>query len=324
MKNTVAEHYERIFTSRGRVFCAPGRINLIGEHTDYNNGFVLPASITNSIYGMILPNGSDLIRLYSVDFDQFTEFKIGKNPPDEQWTKYIYGVIELMRNKGKVIGGFNCVFGGDIPLGAGLSSSAALENLLSYSLNKLFNLGFSNMELAKIGQECEHKYVGVKFGIMDQFISMFGKDNSVVLLDCRSLSYEYKPFEISGYRLVLIDTLVKHSLASSEYNHRREDCERGVEILAKYDSQIKSLRDLTIELLEEHKSELGQTVYNRCKYVVQENNRVLSACEALEKGNIEEFGKYMDESHKGLKLLYNVSCAELDTLARVQENYRNN
>jgi len=319
MIKTISDHFERIFASQGRIFCAPGRINLIGEHTDYNNGFVLPASITNSIYGMIQSNDSDVVKLYSMDFDQYTEFKIGDSVPNEQWAKYVFGVIDLMGKQGKIIGGFNCVFGGDIPLGAGLSSSAALENLFSYSINKLFNLGFSDLELVKIGQECEHKYIGVKCGIMDQFISMFGKKDSVILLDCRSLSYEYKPFNISGYRLVLIDTLVKHSLASSEYNQRREECEKGVSILKKFNSQIKSLRDVDIDFLEEHKSDLDQTVYKRCKYVVQENNRVLYACAALEKGDIKAFGRFMTDSHDGLKLLYNVSCSELDTLVEAAE-----
>lgn len=314
MLKTISHYFEKLFSSRGRFFCAPGRINLIGEHTDYNDCFVLPASITDSIYGMIQKNYSDTVKLYSIDYSQYLEFKIGAGKPDEQWAKYIYGVIELMRQRGKNPHGFNCVFGGNIPVGAGLSSSAALENLFSFSINSIFDLGFSELDLVKIGQQCEHEYIGVKCGIMDQFVSMFGKKESALLLDCRSLTYKYKPFNPQGYCLVLIDTRVKHSLAASEYNQRRDDCEKGVEILSKINPNIKSLRDLSLDFLHEHKDELCETTYKRCKYVIEENSRVLSACEALDKGDYEKFGKLMYDSHNGLKTLYNVSCPELDTL----------
>lgn len=298
------------------MFASPGRVNIIGEHTDYNLGFVLPGAIDKAIYASIKPNGSNKCRVYSVDYDELAEFEIASpGIKGKQWIKYVYGVVQEIRKTGRKVEGFDCAFGGDVPLGAGLSSSAALESVVGFGLNETFALGFTRFELAKIGQMCEHNYVGVRCGIMDQFASLFGQKGKVIRLDCRSLEYVLEPFDPVGYRVVLLDTKVKHSLASSEYNVRRAQCEAGVSVVKKHAAGVESLRDVTIDMLDTYKNEMEPIVYRRCSFVINENQRVLDACAALEKGDYETMGRMMFGSHEGLSKMYEVSCPELDFLA---------
>lgn len=296
---------------------SPGRVNLIGEHTDYNDGFVLPAAIDKKIFLAMAPNNENKIRLIAADMNH-AEYETANSQTYEKsdlgWPNYILGVVDQLQKSGFTVGGFDCTFGGDIPIGAGLSSSAALEGGVVSGLAELFDIEISRMEMAKLGQRAENQFVGVQCGIMDQFANLHGKAGSVIRLDCRSLEYTHYPFEKDDIAILLCDTNVRRELATSEYNIRRKQCEEGVEVLQKFDPSVKSLRDVTEELLEKHRDELDPVVYNRCRYVVEENQRVLDACEYLLEGDIQSFGEKMVESHAGLRDLYEVSCRELDVL----------
>lgn len=321
--NTLKENFRKYFPGQEpRIFAAPGRINIIGEHTDYNGGFVLPAAVDKAISIAICPNGTDKVHLVAVDRDfAKVDFVIGGEQPSEQWASYFFGVVEEMRARGGKPGGFNALFGGDVPFGAGMSSSAALESAVGTALNTIFNLGFDKEMLAKIGQMTEHHYIGVRCGIMDQFASIFGKAGHVVKLDCRSLQYELVPFNPKGIRVVLIDTMVKHVLASSQYNVRREQCEAGVAVISKYKAGVKLLRDVTIEELEEHRSELDPVSFRRCAFVINENKRLDAACAAMEKGDFEEVGRQIYAAHEGLSKEYEVSCEELDFIVGIARTH---
>ena len=310
------EHFgDDTSTEKFRLFRSPGRINLIGEHTDYNNGFVLPASVDKAVYFAISPRTDNQVVLYAVDLDETYIFSVEDiSKPDQKWAYFQLGIIEQIYKKGLNIGGFQTAFGGDVPQGAGMSSSAALECCLLFALNEVFGLGLDRFSIVKMSQKAENEYVGVQCGIMDQFASGFGKKEAVIRLDCRSLEYEYFPFPMDEYLIVLCDTLVEHSLASSEYNTRRLECEKGVSILQKYDPAIKSLRDASPAIVAEHKEELGDIVYRRCKYITEEIERVQIACDFLTAGDLESFGKKMYETHQGLQHEYEVSCKELDFL----------
>jgi galactokinase len=298
-----------------RIFRSPGRINLIGEHTDYNNGFVLPASVDKAIYFVIEPREDDQVILHAADLDETYSFSVDDlSKPSKSWPHYQLGIIEQIYKKGLKVGGFQTTFGGDVPVGAGLSSSAALECCLLFALNEMYDLGLDRFSIVKMSQKAENEYVGVQCGIMDQFASAFGKEESVIRLDCRSLEYKYFPFPMQDYLLVLCDTSVKHSLASSEYNTRRLECETGVSILKKYYPEVESLRDATPETVAEHKDELGDPVYRRCKFITEEIQRVQDACDLLVEGNLVEFGRKMYATHQGLQHEYEVSCPELDFL----------
>ncbi len=308
---------ERFGTSSGEIsfYFAPGRINLIGEHTDYNGGFVLPGSIDKGIAIAIAPNGTDQISVFSKDFDEHCQF--GRNEadlPSPVWAKYIFGVVRELQKRGKTIPGFNSYVTGNIPLGAGLSSSAALESVYAFALNDLFGLEMDKLELAKIGQATEHHYVGVKCGIMDQFASIFGKAGYLMCLDCRSLEYEYIPFHPAGYKLVLVDSVVKHELTGSPYNRRRESCERVVAAIRKRHPEVEFLRDASAEMLLEIKPDLTDEDFRRADYVIGEIQRLLHVCEALKRDDFETVGRNMYETHQGLSKLYEVSCDELDYL----------
>jgi len=307
--------FKELFGKEPMIVRSPGRVNLIGEHTDYNDGFVLPAAIDKEVVFAVAKNNTSECRLFAFDIDQSYTFSLSELAKSNKgWPNYLMGVVDQAIKAGKTIGGFDCVFGGNIPLGAGLSSSAAIECAMAFSLNELFDLGFSKFEMVKISQKAENEFVGVKCGIMDQFASMFGQKNKVIKLDCRTLDYEYFTFDMTGIKIVLCDTQVKHSLASSEYNTRRMECEQAVLALQKYDPSIKALRDATMETLNQRRGELGELVYKRAKYVVEENQRVADACEALNRNDHKKFGELMYLSHEGLSKEYEVSCRELDFL----------
>ncbi|GAB3295100.1 galactokinase [Hymenobacter humi] len=295
---------------------APGRVNLIGEHTDYNGGFVLPAAIDKEMAFAVGLNGGTNIHLVAHDLGETFELANAAevSPSNTHWANYLLGVVAQYQQRGIAVPGFDCVFGGNVPIGAGMSSSAAVECGLAFALNQLLGTGIEKMELAHMAQKAEHTYAGVMCGIMDQFASLFGRDGHVVRLDCRSLEYAYFPFDTKACRIVLCNTGVKHSLASSEYNTRRQECERGVAVLQQHHPAVQSLRDATLAQLEAHRAEMGDVVFRRCAYVVQENGRVESACRHLEAGDMAAFGQDMYASHAGLRDDYEVSCAELDVL----------
>ncbi|MFT3933851.1 MAG: galactokinase [Chitinophagaceae bacterium] len=302
---------------------SPGRINLIGEHTDYNNGFVLPAAIDKAAYVVITPRKDNELHLHSVDLqeDYITNTTELKRSVFMSWPNYILGVIEQFIHSGIAVGGFDAALTGDIPIGAGLSSSAAVECAVALALNELYGSGLDKFSMVKLAQKAENDFVGVQCGIMDQFASMFGKHNHVIRLDCRSLEFEYVPLNMDGIKILLLDTNVKHSLGSSEYNVRRKQCETGVAWIQRYEPEVKSLRDATIGMLDKYVLPEDILIYQRCKYVVEENARLLAACKHLEKGDLAAFGARMYESHHGLSKLYEVSCPELDFLVtQVQDN----
>jgi len=296
------------------VVRSPGRINLIGEHTDYNEGFVLPAAIDKAVYVAVEKNSGDSISLFSVDFNEKIETSIAAIKPEPgKWQTYILGVVDQLVKKGKAVQGFKLVIYGDVPLGAGLSSSAAVECAAAFALNELFDLQIPKIGLVKIAQLAEHAFAGVKCGIMDQFASMFGKKDQVIKLDCRSLDYEYFPVQMEGYKIVLLDSMVKHSLASTEYNVRRGQCEEGVALIRNKFPEVKSLRDVSVAMIDDCLSDTG-IIDRRCRYVVEENTRLQEGCKDLLKGDLAAFGQKMFATHKGLSEQYEVSCKELDLL----------
>ena len=315
MKSKISEKFKTLFNEEGDFFASAGRINLIGEHTDYNGGFVFPGAVDKGIMAEIKLNGTDKVCAYSIDIDEYVEFGLKEeDAPSQSWARYIFGVCREIEKRGGKISGFNTVFAGDVPLGAGMSSSAALESTYAFALNELFSLGIDKFELAKIGQSTEHNYCGVKCGIMDQFASIFGKKGNLMRLDCKSMEYKYFPFNPTGYKLVLLDSVVKHELASSAYNKRRESCERAALAIRKNHPEVEFLRDARMEWLDEVKDVISQEDYMRAEYVIGEVQRVLDVCDALEKGDYETVGRKMYETHYGMSKLYEVSCEELDFL----------
>lgn len=312
---TFTETFARLYGSKPLVVRSPGRVNIIGEHTDYNNGFVLPAAIDKAVYVGVAPSTDTKIRLYALEFNAAFEADINElNPVDAGWPNYILGVVAQLRKRGLNLTGFDLLIDGDVPFGAGMSSSAAVECAVAYSLNELFALGLSKLEMVKMAQAAEHEFAGVKCGIMDQFASMFGKEGYVIKLDCATLDFEYVPLQLEGYRLVLMNTNVKHSLASSAYNQRRQECERGVQLIAEKYSSVSSLRDADLNMLRECVEAFDPVVFRRCKYVVEEKQRLLDACEALQDGDIPRLGALMFQTHNGLSTEFEVSCPELDFL----------
>lgn len=301
--------------SEGSVYASPGRINLIGEHTDYNGGFVFPGAIDKGMIAEIKVNGTNKVRAYSIDLKDYVEFGFNEeDAPRASWARYIFGVCREMIKRGAKLQGFNTAFAGDVPLGAGMSSSAALESTYAFALNDMFDCGIDKFELAKIGQATEHNYCGVMCGIMDQFASVFGKAGSLIRLDCRSLEYKYYPFHPKGYKVVLLDTVVKHELASSAYNKRRQSCEAAAAAIRKNHPEVEFLRDATMDMLNAVKTEISSEDFMRAEYVIGEIQRVLDVCDALEKDDYETVGKKMFETHYGMSRLYEVSCEELDFL----------
>ena len=302
----------------GNVYASPGRINLIGEHTDYNGGFVFPGAIDKGIMCEIRPNGTNKVMAYSIDLKDRVEFDIDdEKGPKARWARYLYGIVQEMKKRGVDVKGFNTAFAGDVPLGAGLSSSAALESCYAYALNDLFGENkVSKWDMVLAGQATEHNYCGVNCGIMDQFASVFGMEGKLMRLDCRSREFEYFPFDPKGYRLVLVDSVVKHELASSAYNDRRKSCENVVAALQKKypEKTIETLRDADWDMLNAVKDEVSEEDMKRATFVLGEKDRVLAVCDALNAGDYETVGKKMYETHHGLSKEYEVSCEELDYL----------
>ena len=302
----------------GNIYASPGRINLIGEHTDYNGGFVFPGAVDKGIMAEVRPNGTDTIMCYSIDLKDRVEFKVNDpQGPRASWARYIYGIVQEMKKLGVEVKGFNTAFAGDVPLGAGMSSSAALESCFAFALNDLFGENkVSKWDMALAGQATEHNYCGVNCGIMDQFASVFGQEGKLMRLDCRSREFEYFPFHPKGYKLVLLDSKVKHELASSAYNERRKSCENVVEALQKKfpEKKFGTLRDADWAELDAVKADVSAEDYKRAHYVLGEKDRVLTVCNALTKDDYETVGQKMYETHEGLSKEYEVSCEELDYL----------
>ncbi len=309
--NDVKQAFVDKFNTHPTLIFSPGRINIIGEHTDYNDGFVFPAAVDKGIAAAIQKSNNGISTAYAIDMD--TEFKFSidhiKPQPNGSWQNYILGVVAELQNQNKIVGDFNIIFKGNIPAGAGMSSSAALENSVVYGLNSLFNLGLTKHDMILISQRAEHNYVGVKCGIMDQYASMFGIQDNALLLDCRTV--ESKPYKIDfkDHQLMLINTNVKHSLSDSAYNDRRSACENISGILG-----IKALRDASISNLETIKDKVTPENYQKALYVIQENERTAKAAKAIENNDLETLGELIFQSHNGLQHQYKVSCDELDFL----------
>ncbi len=311
LKEKVTTAFASHFGGEGTLYASSGRINLIGEHTDYNGGYVFPGAIDKVILAAIRPNGTDTVNVYSIDINEEAHFGLNEeDAPSQQWARYIFGVCRETLKRGGLVKGFDATFAGNVPLGAGLSSSAALESCFAFALNDLFNGNtIDKFELAKIGQSTEHNYCGVNCGIMDQFASVFGKKGNLMRLDCRSLEFEYFPFNIDGYRLVLVDSVVKHELVDSPYNKRRQSCENVAKRLG-----IETLRDADMDMLNSIKADISAEDYMRAKFVIEEKERVLDVCDALNRGDVQTVGRLMYETHRGLSKDYEVSCEELDYL----------
>jgi len=301
------------FNEQPVIVRSPGRINLLGEHTDYNEGFVLPGAIDRAAVVAVSHRADEKIILQSVDFNERFEVHASALKPVAGWPDYVLGVADQLQKHGYPISGFNLMLTSDVPVGAGLSSSAAVECAVAYALNSLFRLNVERMELAKIGQQAEHEFAGTRCGIMDQFASLFGKKDHVIQLDCRSMAYQYLPFDFPEVDIVLFDSGVKHSLAASEYNTRRKECEEGVVLIRKNRPHVKSLRDASLQMLIEWLAP-DSVIYNRCRYVVEENERLINACTYLARRDIISFGNLLFQTHDGLRDLYEVSCPELDFL----------
>jgi galactokinase len=317
----ISKIFEETFHAKASVQVkSPGRINLIGEHTDYNEGFVLPAAIDR--FGNVAAGKRDdnVISLYAQEFNEAFEVELSAiRPIKDSWTNYVLGVVDQLVKRQLPISGFNMVVSGDVPVGAGLSSSAAIECAVCVALNEVFNLRLPKLEIAKICLYAEHTYPGVNCGIMDQFASVFGKKDHALKLDCRSLEYEEEPLVLEGFKIVLLNTNVKHSLSDSAYNTRRNECAAGVTAVSAHVPGVTSLRDVTIEMLDKYVTD--PLIYRRCRYVVEENERVLRAVQHLKSGNVQGLGEQMLRSHDGLSKEYEVSCPELDWLV---ESVRHN
>lgn len=307
----------------GNIYFSPGRINLIGEHTDYNGGFVFPGAVDKGIMAEVRPNGTDTVMAYSIDLKDRVEFKVtDPEGPRATWARFIYGMVREFQALGVDVKGFNIAFAGDVPLGAGMSSSAAMESCFGCALNDLFaDNKISKWDIVLAGQATEHKYIGVNCGIMDQFASVFGEEGKLMRLDCRSREFEYFPFHPQGYKLVLLNSKVRHELVGSPYNDRRKSCENVVETLGKHfpEKKFETLRDAEMNELEAVKAEVSAEDYQRAHFVLGEKERVLTVCDALEKDDYETVGKMMFATHYGLSKEYEVSCEELDYLVEIAQ-----
>ena len=297
------------------VIESPGRINFIGEHTDYNMGYVLPTAIGNTITFKLQKNGSpNLCNVYSIGYKGFSLDLNRISVSNTEWENYVLGVLNEISKLSDKVEGFDCTIESNLPLGSGLSSSAAMECGLAFGLNELFDLGLDKITMVELSQRAEHTYVGTQCGIMDQFASVMSKEGNVILLDCRSLEYEHIPIDLHPYKIIMLNTNVSHNLATSEYNTRKAECEEGVAIVKKRNPEVNSLRDVTREMLESSKDAMTQTVYNRCSFIVDENKRVMAMVDAMQKNDLKAVGNILYEAHEGISTLYEVSCPESDFL----------
>ena len=316
----VKKCFKKHFKSKPLMVFSPGRINLIGEHTDYNDGFVFPAAINKGIALAIQKSDANTSKVYALDKEEMHELNLNNIQPLEEggWQNYILGVVAEIEKIGITVTNFNCVFAGNIPGGAGMSSSAALENSVVFGLNELFSLELSKEQMILISQKAEHNFAGVKCGIMDQYASMFGEKKSALLLDCRTIKSESNQIDFKKYKLLLINTNVKHDLSESAYNNRREVCEKVAKML-----NVAALRDVSEKDLEALKGKISDEDYQKALYVIQENNRVALFAKAIKNDRVETLGALLYRSHKGLSEMYKVSCAELDFLVNQTKENKN-
>ena len=326
MKEKIRHVFASQFGGIPLIVRSPGRINIIGEHTDYNKGFVLPSAIDKAAYIAISLRDDDEIHLVAHDLNETFSIKINNLKPvgDVSWPNFMLGAAAQFLKRGVPLKGFNAVIMSDVPIGAGLSSSAAIECATTFALNELLQTKIDRVEMVKMAQKAEHEYAGVMCGIMDQFASMMGKKNHVIKLDCNSLAYEYVPFNLDGIKILLLNTNVKHSLASSEYNTRRKECEQGVAWIKEHESMVSSLRDVSISMLDKYVLPKGEVVYKRCRFIVEEIGRLQMGCEDLQRGDIQSLGKKMFATHEGLSNQYEVSCKELDLLIGLVNEFETN
>lgn len=314
MIRTIEQQYQAQFQSAPILIKAPGRINLIGEHTDYNNGFVMPAAIDKAMYfAMGKTRDRTAIQILSASYDQLVTIEEEQKEQLPSWAKYLEAILAILKEQGHQIEGINCVFGGDIPIGAGLSSSAALCCGFIYGISTLFDLKMSRPEIALIAQQAEHR-IGLNCGLMDQYAVLFGKENLVFCLDCKSLGFDYFPLALERHSLVLIDSKIEHELEGSPYNDRRESCERVVAYIAQTNAEVQSLRDVTIAILQAHQEGLDPLDFQRAEFVLRENERVMSMIKALEMGDFQQAGDLLFAGHEGLSKAYDVSLPEIDFL----------
>ena len=305
--------------TEGNVYAAPGRINLIGEHTDYNGGYVFPGAVDKGMVAEVKPNGTDKVKAFAIDLYEDAEFDLNDpEGPKASWARYIYGICREMQERGVDVKGFDTAFSGDVPLGSGMSSSAALESCYAFAINDLFGDNkVEKVDLAKAGQATEHKYIGVNCGIMDQFASVFGRKGYLIRLNCHTMDYSYFPFDPQGYCLVLLNSCVKHELASSAYNDRRRSCETVFALIKDKHQNVPALSYASMEMLDEVKSQVTEEDFLCAKYVIDERMRVLLVSDALNQGSYDIVGGLMYETHKGLSQEYKVSCPELDYLNEI-------
>ncbi len=313
--------FQQQFQHTPRLFFSPGRINLIGEHVDYNDGFVMPAAINHGVYFAIAANGTGQLRVYSLDMQELLEIRLEDIRKLTGWQNYILGVIDQFQQQGLPLKGVDIVFGGNLPVGAGLSSSAAVECGLAFALNTIFGFSLTRIQIALLAQKAEHSFPGVQCGIMDQFANMMGQKDHVLLLDCDSLHYEAIPLQLKEHVIMLINSKVHHSLATGEYNIRRRQCEQGLALLEHYYPGVQSFRDLSLRQVQQLEAHLDIDVYRRCLYVVEEIQRTQTAANFLQHHQLHEFGQLMFATQEGLSKLYDVSCRELDFLVAEARKY---
>lgn len=318
-QSLLTESFKKKFKSAPLLVQAPGRINLIGEHTDYNEGFVMPGAIDKHFTFAVGRGRKDRCNIYAIDFDEGVTFSLYDLNPGETWVNYLMGVLDGFTARNLPLQGIDCMFSGNIPVGAGASSSAALCCGFAFAINEIFQFGLSRLDLARIAQRSEHDFIGAKVGIMDQYASLFGKKDAVMLLDCRNLSHEYLPFPAHEVEVLLIDTRVKHSLAASAYNDRRAACEFGVSRLQELYPGVHALRDVDERMLNEIKGRVELEVYKKCHYVIREIARTRQAAQLLKSGDLKRFGQLMFETHWGLSRDYEVSCPESDLLVTLAQ-----